>query len=98
MRSVLSAIPTYLLTSIQAPKQLLEDLDKVRRRFLWAGDAEITGGKCKVGWTLVTRPVQFGVLGILDLERFSRALRLRWLYVANVEQRAETMGRDEASG
>jgi hypothetical protein len=79
--SVLSAIPVYLLTSIKAPKQLFEDLDKARRRFLWAGDAEISGGKCKVGWPLVARPVQFGGLGILDLERFSRALRLRWLWL-----------------
>jgi hypothetical protein len=41
-----------------------------------------------VGWPYVTRPVTFGGLGILDLERFSRALRLRWLWFAwiNPEQ------------
>lgn len=54
VQSVLNAIPVYLLTSIQAPKQLFEDLDKLRRRFLWAGDSEISGGKCKVGWPLVS--------------------------------------------
>jgi hypothetical protein len=75
-------LPVYLLTSIKAPKQLLEDLDKLRRRFLWAGDSEVSGGKCKVSWPLVTRPVQFGGLGILDFERFSRALRLRWLWLS----------------
>jgi hypothetical protein len=58
VRSVLSTLPIYLLTSILASKQLLADLDKIRRHFLWAGDAEITGGKCKVGWILVTRPVK----------------------------------------
>jgi hypothetical protein len=82
VRSVLSAIPIYLLTSLKAPKQLLVDLDKARRRFLWASDREISGGKCKVGWPFVTRPENFGGLGILDLERFSRALRLRWLWFA----------------
>jgi hypothetical protein len=71
-----------MLTSIKAPKQILQELDKLRRCFLWAGDGEITGGKCKVAWPLIARPVQVGGLGILDLERFSRALRLRWLWLA----------------
>ena len=81
VRSVLSAIPIYMLTSLKAPKQLLQDLDKLRRRFLWAGDGEITGGKCKVAWPLVARPIRHGGLGIIDMERFSRALRLRWLWL-----------------
>lgn len=79
VRSVLSTIPIYLLTSLKAPKQLLRDLDKARRRFLWCGNSEISGGKCKVGWPYVIRPIVFGGLGILDLDKFSRALRLRWL-------------------
>lgn len=52
----------------------------MRRRFLWAGDSEITGGKCKVAWRLVAKPIEYGGLGIIDLECFSRALRLRWLW------------------
>lgn len=35
-----------------------------------------------MGWPYVTMPTDFGGLGILDLERFSRALRLRWLWLA----------------
>ena len=80
VRSVRSAMPIYLITSIKAPKQLTEDIDKIRRRFLWAGDMELTGGKCKVAWTTVARPVEYGGLSIIDLDRFSRALRLRWLW------------------
>jgi hypothetical protein len=76
----LSAILIYLLTSLQAPKQLLDDLDRAQRRFLWAGNSEISGGKCKVGWPYVTMPTEFGGLGILDLDSFRRALRLRWLW------------------
>ena len=76
----ISAIPVYLLSALKVPKQLNEDIDKARRRFLWAGDGEISGGKCKVAWPLVAKPIEFEGLGILDFERFSRALRLRWLW------------------
>ena len=80
VRSVMSSIPTYLLTALKAPKQHFQEIDIALRWFLWAGDSELTSGKCKVAWTLVAWPTEFGGLGILDLERFSRALRLRWLW------------------
>jgi hypothetical protein len=78
VRSVLSSLPVYLLTVIKPPKNFLKELDKLRRRFLWAGDKELTGGKCKVAWIKVCIPTIHGGLGIIELEKFSRALRLRW--------------------
>jgi hypothetical protein len=82
VRYVMTAIPIYLLTSLKVPKKLLEGLDKARRLFFWAGDKEISGGKRKVAWSFMAKPVHFDGLGILELERFSRALRLRWLWSA----------------
>ena len=79
VRSVLSSLPVYLLTVVKAPKNFLKELDKLRRRFLWAGDKELTGGKCKVAWIKVCTLTVNGGLGIIELEKFSRALRLRWL-------------------
>jgi len=38
VRSVLSSMPIYLLTALKVPKCFINDLDKARRRFLWAGD------------------------------------------------------------
>jgi hypothetical protein len=55
-------------------------LDKLRRGFLWKGPDEAKGGHCLVRWSKVQRPKQLGGLGILDLEIFGRALRLRWLW------------------
>lgn len=49
VRSVLSSLPVYLLTVIKAPKKFLKELDKLRKRFVWAGDGELTGG-ASVRW------------------------------------------------
>jgi hypothetical protein len=77
---ILSSQPVYLLSVIKPPKEVLDDIDKIRRRFLWAGDKALTGGKCKVNWTKTSLPKEFGGLGILNLDRFAPALRLHWLW------------------
>jgi hypothetical protein len=79
-KSVLSSQPDYFLTVVRPNKELLEELDKLRRRFLWAGDKQLTGGKCKVNWVRCCLPKESGGLGIPNLDKFARALRLRWLW------------------
>ena len=41
----------------------------------------MSGEKCKVSWDNVCMPKDLGDLGIMDLPKFGRALRLRWLWV-----------------
>jgi hypothetical protein len=38
-----------------------------------------------VAWPLVANSIEFGGLGVLELERFSRALQLRWSEAMDVE-------------
>jgi hypothetical protein len=40
----------------------------------------IRGDHCLVNWRTCLRPRKLGGLGIKDLEKFSRALRLWWLW------------------
>jgi hypothetical protein len=55
-------------------------IDLRRKKFIWTGCAQITGGKHKVNWIRSARPKECGVLGILHLTKFARALCLRWLW------------------
>jgi hypothetical protein len=57
----------------------LQDLEKLRKQFLWANDDELPDGKCKVNWTKSFLSKENSGLGILNLENFVRALRLTWL-------------------
>jgi mannosylglycoprotein endo-beta-mannosidase len=79
VNSVLTSIPTYFLTVFNLKKWAFKNLDKIRRNFLWEGAEQANGGHSLVQWAKVQKPKQLGGLGVLDLELFSRALRIRWL-------------------
>lgn len=56
----------------------------------WGSD--LSGGKCKVAWPKVCMPTTHGGLGIIDLEKFGRALRLRWLWFEWDERQRQWKG------
>jgi hypothetical protein len=78
--TVLTSLPTYHLTVFSLQKWAIKKIDKLRRGFLWKGSDEAKGGHCLVQWARCLRPKKLGGLGILDLDFFSRALRLRWMW------------------
>ena len=77
VRFVLSAIPIYLLITINVPKSFIKAVDKIRRGFLWKGREQANGGCCLVAWEKVMRPLDLGGLGITNLQVMAYARQMR---------------------
>ena len=79
VKSVMSAIPNYVMQGEALPMHLCEKLDKINRDFLWGS----TRDKKKlhlVGWNKIIQPKEEGGLGIQAVRAKSVALlaKLNW--------------------
>ncbi|WVZ79026.1 hypothetical protein U9M48_026654 [Paspalum notatum var. saurae] len=86
IKSVLMAMPIFVMMGNGLPGWAKEEIDAMCRRFLWAGGDQQVKGKCLVSWPVIVRPKQFGGLGVLDLKLFSIALQSRWLWLQRTDE------------
>jgi hypothetical protein len=81
VKTVLSSQPIYHLTAFPEQKWLIKRINRLRRNFLRGETPDkFYGGHSIINWSTTCLPKVKGGLGVLDLEHFARALRLRWLW------------------
>jgi len=85
IKSTLSAIPTHTAMAVNISSRAIKCIDNIRRGFLWTGANSAKGGHCLLAWPKVCRPPELGGLGLVDLQRFGYALRLRWLWLRRTD-------------
>jgi hypothetical protein len=82
VKSTLSAILVHISIAVKVSPRVIRDIDKLRRGCIWSGTASTTGGQCMAAWQKVTRAVELGGLGVMDLDALGHALCLRWAWIA----------------
>ncbi|KAK6145708.1 hypothetical protein DH2020_022528 [Rehmannia glutinosa] len=78
IKAVLSSLPIYYLSPMRALKNILKDIERIQRKFLWGGKRD---KGCKISWVkwdLVCKAKKEGGLGVRDLDTFNRALLGKW--------------------
>lgn len=65
---VLTASPIYHMIVLDLPKWTIKAIDKIMRGYLWKGQDKANGGNCLVSWQRVQHPLQYGGLGVHNLE------------------------------
>jgi len=78
-KSVLESIPVYWLSLYKVPKSIMVGLRRRVTSFLWSGNG--SDNKIHLArWDLLSKPKCDGGWGLKNLDRFSRALRMKSLW------------------
>jgi len=73
-------MPLYMMSFHKIPKWVIDQIDKMRRSFLWKGSRDISPCVCLVRWEEVCRLKDEGGLGIANLKQMNQALLGKWLW------------------
>jgi hypothetical protein len=64
---VLSSLPTFYMSAIKVPIDILNQIDRYRRHYLWRGSDVNAKKPPLAAWKLVCRPKKKGGLGVIKL-------------------------------
>jgi hypothetical protein len=78
--AVLTALPTFAMSSFLLPKTVIKQIDKYRKHCLWRGSDVSSKKPSKAAWPLVCLPKPEGGLGVLNLTVQNESLLLKHLH------------------
>lgn len=80
LNSVYSSLPTFNMCTLKLPVEILEQLDKYRKHYLWnEGDLSKKGG-CLVAWETESKSKTEIGLGIINLRTQNSAFLLKFMH------------------
>lgn len=72
IKSVLSAVPLFVMQSTRIPNGIVDEVERVCRNFLW-GHTDSRSKMHLISWDIVTQPISRGSLRIRRLREFNNA-------------------------
>lgn len=78
--AVLTALPTYAMSTFLLPKTVIKQIDKYRKHCLWRGSDLQSKKPSKAAWPLVTLPKDEGGLGVINLSVQNESLLMKHLH------------------
>ena len=85
IKSVLNALPIYLLSFFKIPQRIVDKLLSLQRNFMWGGNQDHKKIP-SVKWDVICLPKNDGGLGIKDLSKFNATLRGTWIWDLSFNQ------------
>jgi hypothetical protein len=84
VKSVINAIPTYLMSLFLLPKSLCDSINSCIRKFWWGYPQEKKHCLSLLSWNNICKPKSLGGLGIQSMEAMNNSLlaRLGWKMVS----------------
>ncbi|GJY05634.1 RNA-directed DNA polymerase, eukaryota, reverse transcriptase zinc-binding domain protein, partial [Tanacetum coccineum] len=86
--SVLSSMQNYWASVFLLPKQVIYEINKVLKGFLWC-QGKLSKGKAKVSWGAICKPKDQGGLGLKNLGVWNEVLMIKHLW--NVATKKNTL-------
>ena len=80
INSILDGLPLYLMSAMQLPTGILEQIDAKHRAFLWTGKDKAKGGQCLIAWNTACKLKEEGGLGIRRLDTQNSCMLLKLVH------------------
>jgi hypothetical protein len=86
INSVLDSQLVYAMSALCVPPTTIAEIDRRRRAFLWAGEANTSSAKCLVAWQKCCITKDLGGLGIKDFAIQNICLLLKLIHKLHCSQ------------